>query len=89
MIPIYWNKQTKIQPICLNANEDLSDSPTSKVNYCIGATPDAEHAIRRVDRVYTSSSDGSITIPSGFTFGAFYDVKIRRADGRNRARRCS
>lgn len=81
MIPIYWNKQTKIQPICLNANEDLSDSPTSKVNYCIGATPDAEHAIRRVDRVYTSSSDGSITIPSGFTFGAFYDVKIRRADG--------
>lgn len=55
--PIYWNKQTGIEPVCVNKLEDLSDSPTSMVKYCIGATPDSAHTIKRVDRVYTVGTD--------------------------------
>ena len=80
IIPMYWNKQTGIEPVCINKTEDLSESPASLVKYCIGATPDSAHAIKRVDRVYMSGSSGSYEILPGFSFGSAINTGIRRSD---------
>lgn len=80
VIPMYWNKQTAIEPICLNKTQDLSDSPTEVFRYCIGATPDSAHTIKRVDRVYSVGSDADSVIYPGFALGYPINTKLRRVD---------
>ena len=80
IVPLYWNKQTAIEPICLNKTEDLSDSYSSVFRYCIGETPDSAHTIKRVDRVYTAGSEGTTEIAPGYAFGSPISTGIRRAD---------
>lgn len=77
---MYWNKQTAIEPICLNKTQDLSDSPTALFQYCIGATPDSTHTIKRVDRVYSVGSDADSVIYPGFALGSPINTKLRRVD---------
>ena len=80
IIPMYWNKQTGIEPICTNKTEDLSESYSSVFRYCIGATPDSSHSVKRVDRVYTRGSSGTATISPGFSYGSAISTGIRRVD---------
>lgn len=79
-IPIYINKHVGIEPVCVNRSQDLSESMSSTFDYCIGASPDPQHTVYGVDRVYTRGSSGSVVIGSGFAFGTNYRIGINRRD---------